>query len=200
MNGAVPFVFRKPTGSVISLASLKEMRKSDPDTSVDPVTGLKDKAGSVSESWVTVNPGVEETEKMRVEMEARKLEEKEAKRLSKDKKRKVAKDTSSSTPSDSPPSVTDLMPPPAKKSKSTSIGNDDVSPTTTTTTGTPTLSKSTSRKAISLSDSIAAKVTAEKKNQSAAVLSLYAPKNQDPNKNRDGSSNWMTRSCYTRYA
>lgn len=176
MNGATQFVYRVPGGSVLSASSLREMRKANPDLTVDPVTGEQDAPGTAPESWFSINPHEEEAETMREEWEVRQAVEDEAKRLAKERKRK------------NKGTAVDVGAPPraSKKIKATSPPDEPLPPRA------PAI--------LSLSSTISAKIAAEKKHQSAAVLSLYTPKNADPNKDADGRSNWMTRGCYTRYA
>lgn len=176
MNGAVPFVYRVSTGSVMSLSSLKEMRKANGDLTLDPVTGINDKEGTKEEEWVVINPKEEAMEMMRDEFEARKIREREEKRVAKERKRKSKPDGGEVA---------------ASSTKKVKLAME--------TTSNAEVSVKIPVK-LSLSDTLTAKIAAEKKNQSPAILSLYADKNADPNKDSGGRSTWMTRGCYSRYA
>ena len=194
MNGSVRFVYRRPGGTVMSESSLKEMRKGEAqvDTRVDPVTGAVDEEGAHAEEWVTLNPKGDELDQMKVRWEASKLQDKEDKRAAKggkgDKKRKPAKDKDATETATATATAG-----PAKKTKMT------LKEATSTPTGLePSIHAASSIPR--LSATLAAALAEKKKTQSAAVQSLYAPKDQDMNHDKDGRSTWMTRGAFTRYA
>lgn len=195
MNGSVRFVYRRPGGTVMSESSLKEMRKieGEVDTRVDPVTGATDPEDAPAEEWITLNPKGDELEQMKVRWEARKLKDKEDKKAAKaakgDKKRKSDKVKNA----DATATVDGAEDGPAKKKKlslkeatSTRIG---LQPSIHAGSSIPQLSAT-----------LAAALAEKKKTQSAAIQSLYAPKDQDLNHDKDGRSTWMTRGAFTRYA
>lgn len=215
MNGSVRFVHRKPGGTVMSESSLKEMRRmdKDADTTVDPVTGAKDAEGAPAEEWVTLNPKGEELEQMKVAWEARKLQDKEDKKALKaskggEKKRKPKADATADGDSSAPERKRKMT---LKEATSTPVGGD-----------LPSIHSGSSIP--KLSATLAAALAESKKTQSAAVQSLYAPKDRDMNHgeclsfrrsavllyshsrvhphaaDKDGRSTWMTRGAFTRFA
>lgn len=203
MNGSVRFVYRRPGGTVVSESSLKEMRRGggEVDTRVDPVTGARDGEGEGEEEWVTLNPKGEEMDMMKVSWEARKIKEAQDKKAAKaskgDKKRKAVKDKDPSAAADATATAAgatdEIDSGPAKKKKLT------LKEATSTPTGLePSIHAGSSIPR--LSATLAAALAEKKKTQSAAVQSLYAPKDRDMNHDKDGRSTWMTRGAFTRYA
>ncbi|KAL8286997.1 hypothetical protein RQP46_004003 [Phenoliferia psychrophenolica] len=178
MNGTVKFVYRRPCGCVMSESSLKEMRKAEGEgskTNVCPVTG-EDDGGP--EEWVTLNPVGEELELVRAQWDSLVAREKEEKKAARElKKRKSGGG-----------GADDGAPPKEKKVKVAKA--DSIAPSIGTAGATVP----------KLSATLAAKIAEQKKSQSAAVASLYAPKDDGTNKDKDGRSNWMTRGAFTRYA
>lgn len=202
MNGAVRFVYRRPGGTVVCESSLKEMRRAEGevDRRVDPVTGARDGEGAGEEEWVTLNPKGEEAERVRAAWEARVAREREEKRVAKagkgEKKRKAGKDKDRGTEGAAPGAATDdgaAADGSAKRKKLT------LKEATSTPVGLePSIHAGSSIPR--LSATLAAALAAKKKTQSAAVQSLYAPKDRDMNHDQDGRSTWMTRGAFTRYA
>lgn len=184
MNGSVRFFYRIPGGSVISEASLREMRKGlgdAEDESVDPVTGIRDQEGN-KERFITINPKsaelAEMTERMEVELELERTEKLKAKIL---KKRKNGDSASSSL-------LTSFESVPSKKVKKSMLAPDAI-PLPTTSILIPSLSKT-----------LATRMEKEKQGYSAAVKGLYAKRDGTETHDKDGRSNWMTRGAFTRYA
>ncbi|KAM0746875.1 DUF602-domain-containing protein [Meredithblackwellia eburnea MCA 4105] len=177
MNGSTKFVYRKPCGCVLSESSLKEMRKGGAGDQACPVKGELDGP----EEFITLNPSGEEFEKVKEAWEAKKVKEKEDKKLK--KKRKVE--------SNGDDGGTE------KRSKK------DKEAHTTTANGDSSAKPSIGPAGASvpkLSATLAAKLAEQKKSLSPAIASLYAPKDDGTNKDKDGRSNWMTRGAFTRYA
>lgn len=204
------FVYRKPCGCVLSESSLKEMRRGEKEAGEEggrlpcPVTGEVDPEGT-EEEWVTLNPVGEEAERMKDAWETTKLREKDEKKAAKDRKRKAAPPTTDA----------DAAVPTTKKAKPLASAKvrDAVPHVGSSGASVPKLSAT-----------LAAKIAEQKKSQSAAVASLYAPKDDGTNKDKvrshlspfsfllgnagtdshsslqDGRSNWMTRGAFTRYA
>ena len=163
MNGSVKFVYRKPCGCVLSESSLKEMRRAEggDDTAVCPVTGKRD---DEAEEWFTINPKEDELELLVEAFEARKVREKDEKKAAKDRKRKAV--------------ASGEMPPPpvAKKVKAAgSAAASSVLPPP------PLPSVNAGASVPRLSATLAAKLAEQKKTNSPAIASLYAPKDADQN-------------------
>lgn len=161
MNGTVKFVWRRPCGCVLSESSLRQMRKTDGEGAkkVCPVTGAEE---ADDEDWVTINPTGDEAARMREAWDRTVAQEKEDKRLAKElKKRKSTEDGAE---------------PAAAKRKPKAPKLDQ--PTTTPSIG------SAGATVPKLSATLAAKIAEQKKSQSAAVASLYAPKDDGTNKDK----------------
>ena len=158
MNGTVKFVYRKPCGCVMSESALREMRKAagGAGTTVCPVTGEED----VEEEWVTINPMGDEKECATEAWAALCAWERDEKKAAKELKKRKSGGGADDPPREKKAKVAKLHPAVAP-----SIG-----------TAGATVPK--------LSATLAAKIAEQKKSQSAAVASLYAPKDDGTNKDK----------------
>lgn len=164
MNGSVKFVYRTPCGCVLSESSLKEMRRAEggENTAVCPVTGKRD--DEVEEQWFTINPKEDELELMVEAFEARKVREKDEKKAAKDRKRKAV--------------ASGEMPPPPVAKKVKASGS---AAATSSLPSQPLPSVNAGASVPRLSATLAAKLAEQKKTNSPAIASLYAPKDADQN-------------------
>ncbi|KAK4701338.1 replication termination factor 2, partial [Phenoliferia sp. Uapishka_3] len=147
---------------------------------VCPVSGAEEG----KEQYVTIYPVGEEKEKMELEWANIVANEKELKKAAKEAKKRK----STSTNNDYDDATTKS----SKKVKSADPKIPPPQPAPSIGSSGATVPK--------LSATLAAKIAEAKKSQSKAVASLYAPKDDGTNKDKDGRSNWMTRGAFTRYA
>lgn len=173
MNGSTKFLIRKSCGCVLSEASLREMRKlgAGGDTKICPVDGKEDEEGLDEEEWLTINPRGDELDTLKEEWEAKKLSEKEEKkRLKESKKRSATANPGVEGDALEDSSASAVVPKkrPSKKSK-----------TITTPADVGVAGVKAGSSVPLLSATLAAKLSESKKTQSAAIASLYLPKDVD---------------------
>ncbi|BGP41131.1 Replication termination factor 2 [Rhodotorula kratochvilovae] len=174
MNGSVRFVFRRPCGCVLSDAALRALGARD---GACPVDGAHE-AAEGGEVYVPLNPKGDEAEQMRDEWEERRARGKEEKKAAKAAKRKAGGGGDDA--------------PAGKKAKKDRDGA-----AAAARAAAPAVKAGAS--VPQLSATLAAKLAEEKKKQSPAIASLYAKKSDDVMRDKDGRSNWMTISGYSRF-
>lgn len=167
MNGSVKFVYRKPCGCVMAEAALKEMRRSI-ENKGSPAEKEEEKGGELSnelvcpvdgessaqpEEWFVLNPQGEELRAITDKWEAKKVKEKEDKKKAKAAKRKGG-DAEGADGEEAPMK---------KKKKADGAVAKNAAPAVKAGSSVPKLQAT-----------LAAKLAEQKKQQSAAVASLYA--------------------------
>lgn len=165
MNGSTKFMYRIPSGTVVSEVALRQIRPAQDstaaepaDTAVDPVSGIRDPDGAQPEQWATIYPRGDDEKRAKEAWQAKVAHDRELKLLKKANKKNSKKRAGA----DNATAAADEMA--AKRSKVVAEARSNHA-------------GDVARSMPALSSDVSAKLAASREKQvNSNLASLYAPK------------------------